>query len=148
MDGGIKQVLFESLRGKIYPFLENQAEPHCARLLIQAAEDVIDPRIEQAALANRHADPGRRLEEDADAAKMMRLLTRFVRNNGYLLSDRQKKACSLVINSPTISEMPRECAIELLEENASATPKVQTPLFRSRRKCKCRTQSANGPWVP
>ena len=128
VDGGIKQVLFESLRGNIYSFLANQAEPHRARLLIQAAEDVIDPRIEQAALANRHADPGRRLEEDADAAKMMRLLTGFVRNNGYLLSDRQKKACSLVINSPTISEIPRERAIELLEENASATPKVQTPL--------------------
>ena len=63
---------------------------------------------------------------------MMRLLTGLVRNNGHLLSDRQKKACSLVINSPTISELPRERAIELLEENAKATPKVmpkvQTPL--------------------
>ena len=118
-------MLFESLRGKIYPFLENQAEPHCARLLIQAAEDVIDPRIEQAALANRHpASPARRLAEDRDATQMMRTLTGLVRNNGHLLSDRQKKACSLVINSPTISELPRERAIELLEENAKATPKV------------------------
>ena len=128
VDGGMKQLFFESLRGNIHSFLESQAEPHRAWLLIQAAEDVIDPRIEQAALANRHADPGRRSEEDADAAEMMHLLTGFVRNNGYLLSDRQKKACSLVINSPTISEIPRDCAIELLEENASATPKVQTPL--------------------
>ena len=136
VDGGIKRVLFEDLRGNIYSFLASQAEPHRARLLIQAAEDIIDPRIEQAALANRHpASLARRLAEDV-AAQMMRLLTGFVRNNGYLLSDRQKKACSLVINSPTISEIPRECAIKLLEENAKATPKVmpkvwpkvQTPL--------------------
>ena len=126
VDGGIKRVLFEDLRDIIYSFLASQAEPHRARLLIQAAEDVIDPRIEQAALANRH--PARRGRQDVDATQMMRLLTGFVRNNGHLLSDRQKKACSLVINSPTISEIPRDCAIELLEENASATPKVQTPL--------------------
>ena len=48
VDGGIKQEFFEDLRDNIYWFLASLAEPHRARLLIQAAEDIIDPCIQQA----------------------------------------------------------------------------------------------------
>lgn len=41
---------------------------------------------------------------------------------------RQKKACSLIINSPTISEIARDCAIELFEENAAQSAKAQAAL--------------------
>ena len=115
-NGGVKQVFFEHLRKRIYDFLESQARPHRARLLIQAAEDLIDPRIE-AALADRRAERG--------AEMMMIVLKGFVICDGYLLSERQKKTCSLIINSPTIGEGARECAIELLQENA--TRKFQRP---------------------
>ena len=115
-NGGVKQVFFEHLRKRIYDFLESQARPHRARLLIQAAEDLIDPRIE-AALADRRAERG--------AEMMMTVLKGFVICDGYLLSERQKKTCSLIINSPTIGEGARECAIELLQENA--TRKFQRP---------------------
>ena len=84
----VKQEFFERLRQRIYCFLANLAEPHRARLLMQAAEDVIDPCIEQAALTNRHG-----VHAEGDAANMMRLLRKFVRNNGYLLSERQQKVC-------------------------------------------------------
>ena len=110
VDGGIKQEFFEDLRDNIYWFLASLAEPHRARLLIQAAEDIIDPCIEQ---ANGHA------------AKMMSLLSSFVRNNDCLLSDRQNKACCRIINSPTISETTRDCAIKLIEENATQIAKAQ-----------------------
>jgi hypothetical protein len=115
-NGGVKQVFFEHLRKRIYDFLESQARPHRARLLIQAAEDLIDPRIE-AALADRRAERG--------AEMMMTVLKGFVICDGYLLSERQKKTCSLIVNSPTIGEGARECAIELLQENA--TRKFQRP---------------------
>ena len=115
-NGGVKQVFFEHLRKRICDFLESQARPHRARLLIQAAEDLIDPRIE-AALADRRAERG--------AEMMMIVLKGFVICDGYLLSERQKKTCSLIINSPTIGEGARECAIELLQENA--TRKFQRP---------------------
>ena len=115
-NGGVKQVFFEHLRKRIYDFLESQARPHRARLLIQAAEDLIDPRIE-AALADRRAEGG--------AEIMMAVLKGFVICDGYLLSERQRKTCSLIINSPTIGEGARECAIELLQENA--TRKFQRP---------------------
>jgi hypothetical protein len=114
-DHGIKQKFFESLRDHIYRFLENQAEPHRVGLLIQAAEDVIDPCIEQAALANRHG-----VHCSAQGEARMRLLREFVHNNGYLLSERQQKACSRIINSPTISERVRNSAVALFEENAKA----------------------------
>ena len=112
---GIKQEFLESLRDHIYRFLENQAEPHRVGLLIQAAEDVIDPCIEQAALANRHG-----VHCSAQGKARMRLLKKFVRNNGYLLSERQQKACSRIINSPTISERARNSAVALFEENRFA----------------------------
>jgi hypothetical protein len=52
---------------------------------------------------------------------MMRLLREFfVRNNGDLLSERQQKTCSRMINSPTISERARNFAIALFGENAKA----------------------------
>tara|TARA_B100000780_G_scaffold166248_1_gene116324 strand:- start:672 stop:1322 length:651 start_codon:yes stop_codon:yes gene_type:complete len=110
VDGGIKQQFFEELRDNIFWLLDSLAEPHRARLLIQAAEDIIDPSIEQ---ANRRA------------ATMMSLLKKFVRDNDYLLSDRQNKACCLIINSSTISETVRDCAIELIEENATQIAKAQ-----------------------
>ena len=115
-NGGIKQEFFRCLRERIYDFLSGQARPHRARLLIQAAEDLIDPRIE-AALTDRRAE--------GNAGLMMRDLEGFVRNDGYLLSERQKKACSLIVNSPTIGEGARNAAIELLQENA--TRKFQRP---------------------
>ena len=119
VNGGIKQEFFHHLRDGIHDFLAGQAEPHRARLLVQAAEDMIDPRIE-AALANRDAE--------CDAASTMRLLKEFVSKNGYLLSERQRKVCILVINSPTISEKTRDCAIELIEENDSQNAKAQAAL--------------------
>ena len=118
VNGGIKQEFFHHLRNGIHDFLAGQAEPHRARLLVQAAEDMIDPRIE-AALASRDAE--------RDAASMMRLLKEFVRNNGYLLSERQQKACSLIINSPTIGERTRDFAIELVEENVKAQAALPPP---------------------
>ena len=111
----VKQEFFERLRQRIYCFLANLAEPHRARLLMQAAEDVIDPCIEQAALTNRHG-----VHAEGDAANMMRLLRKFVRNNGYLLSERQQKVCRRIINSPTISERARNFAVALFEENRFA----------------------------
>merc|ERR1712008_32798 len=108
-----KQVFFRCLRDRIYDFLSGQAHltrPHRARLLIQAAEDLIDPRIE-AALTDCRAED--------NAVLMMMVLGDFVRNNGYLLSERQTKACSLIVNSPTIGEGARDGAIALLQENAS-----------------------------
>ena len=118
-NGGIKQVFFRCLRDRIYDFLSGQAHltrPHRARLLIQAAEDLIDPRIE-AALTDCRAED--------NAVLMMMVLGDFVRNNGYLLSERQTKACSLIVNSPTIGEGARDGAIALLQENA--TCKFQRP---------------------
>ena len=130
---GIKQEFLESLRDHIYRFLVNQAKPHRVGLLIQAAEEVIDSNlsvliqaliqaaevidscIEQAALANRHG-----VHCSAQGEARMRLLKKFVRNNGYLLSERQQKACSRIINSPTISERVRNSAVALFEENAKA----------------------------
>ena len=56
---------------------------------------------------------------------MMHVLRDFVRNDDYLLSERQKKECSLIVNSPTIGEGARDAAIELLQENA--TRKFQRP---------------------
>ena len=114
----VKQVFFERLRENICCFLANQAEPHRTRLLIQAAGDVLDPRIEQAAPPRK---PPWRLYAEGDAANMMRLLREFfVRNNGDLLSERQQKTCSRMINSPTISERARNFAIALFGENAKA----------------------------
>ena len=115
-NGGIKQVFFRCLRDRIYGFLSGQARPHRARLLIQAAEDLIDPRIE-AALADRCAE--------GNAVNMMHVLRDFVRIDGYLLSERQEKVCSLIVNSPTIGEGARDSAIALLQENA--TRKFQRP---------------------
>ena len=117
---GIKQKFFESLRDHIYRFLENQAEPHRVGLLIQAAEDVIDPCIEQAALANRHGVHAQGEARMHQSSELMHLLRKFVHNNGYLLSERQQKACSRIINSPTISERVRNSAVALFEENAKA----------------------------
>ena len=51
IDGGIKQVFFHHPRDVFYNLLVRQDEPIRTRLLLQAAEDVIDPRIE-AALAS------------------------------------------------------------------------------------------------
>ena len=116
VNGGVKQVFFWRLRNLIYDFIDGQARPHRARLLIQAAEDLIDPRIE-AALADCRAE--------GDAEVMMCVLKLLVIVDGYLLSERQKKACSLIINSPTIGECARDGAIELLQENA--TRKCQRP---------------------
>ena len=116
LDGGIKQVFIRHLRDEIYWFLSRQAEPHRTRLLLQATEDIIDPCIEDA-FANR--------DTAANAASMMVRLNRLVCFEGYLLSERQQKACSLIINSPTISESTRDCAVELVKENdsrASAPP--------------------------
>ena len=113
IDGDMKQVFFYHLRDGVYNFLASQAKPNRTRLLLQAAEDVIDPRIE-AALAN---ETGKRASVTArvanEARSMMHVLKGFVRNNNYLLSVRQQKACNLIINSPTVSESTRECAIEL-----------------------------------
>ena len=140
VDGGIKQAFFEHLRDSIYSFfLASQAEPHRARLLIQAAEDIIDPCIEQAAKRREPLSLGllqpiiaaNRRTAERRAAEMMRLLREFVRNNDYLLSDRQNKACCLMINSPTISETARDCAIKLLEENAAQMATAQAAALPS-----------------
>jgi hypothetical protein len=61
MNGGIKQEFFHHLRDCIFEFLRQQVEPHLARLLIEGAEDIIDPpsRLPSQSLRADIAEAGR-----------------------------------------------------------------------------------------